>query len=196
MQNGVMRTRVIDRILSLGILVGVVLATGAALAQTQTQPQTQTASARPSYAMPVWEQTLPSAVRFIVLSNFGGAAVLDRNTGLVWEKSPQTVAVTWNGARFTCINKNVGGQKGWRLPSIPELASLLDPSVTAPGPTLPSGHPFTGVQPAGYWSATTSAEDPSEAWFVYFRMGFVDSDSKTFSGQVWCVRGGMNAEKY
>ena len=194
MQNGVMRRRAIDRILSLGILVGVVLSTGAAMAQTQDQ--TQTALVRPSYAMPAWEQTLSGPTRFVVLSNFGGAAVLDRNTGLVWEKVPQTVAVTWNGARFTCINKNVGGQKGWRLPSIPELASLLDPSVTAPGPTLPSGHPFIGVQQAGYWSATTSAEDPSEAWFVYFRMGFVDSDSKTFSGQVWCVRGGMNAEKY
>ena len=190
MQNRVMRTRVIDKILSLGILVGVVLATGAALAQTQT------ASVRPPYAMPSWEQTLPGPTRFVVLSNFGGSAVLDRNTGLVWEKSPHTVAVTWNGARFTCINRNVGGQKGWRLPSIPELASLLDPAVAAPGPTLPSGHPFIGVQPAGYWSATTSAEDSSEAWFAYFRMGFVDSDSKTLSGQVWCVRGAMNADKY
>jgi hypothetical protein len=192
MRNEVVRSSVIDRILSLGILVVVVLAAGVALAQTQPQP----ASVRPSYAMPSWEQTLHGPTRFVVLSNFGGAAVLDRNTGLVWEKSPHTVAVTWNGARFHCINKNVGGQKGWRLPSIPELASLLDPSVAAPGPTLPSGHPFTGIQPAGYWSATTSAEDPSEAWFVYFRMGFVDSDSKSFSGQVWCVRGAMNAEKY
>jgi hypothetical protein len=103
---------------------------------------------------------------------------------------------TWNGARFTCINKNVGGQKGWRLPSIPELASLIDPSVASPGPTLPLGHLFHNVQSAGYWSATTNAEEASDAWFVYFGRGFVDHDGKTHTGHVWCVRGSMNAEAY
>ncbi len=75
-------------------------------------------------------------------------------------------------------------------------ASLIDPSVVPPGPTLPSSHPFQNVQSAGYWSATTSAEDASDAWFVYFGRGFVDHDSKTLTGHVWCVRGVMNAEAY
>jgi hypothetical protein len=145
---------------------------------------------------PNWDKALPSAQRFVVLEAFNNDAVRDNNTGLVWERSPQTATATWNGARFTCINKNVGGQKGWRLPSIPDLASLIDPSVTPPGPTLLSGHPFHNVQPAGYWSATTSAEDSSDAWFVYFGIGFVDSDSKTHTGHVWCVRGVMNADAY
>ena len=145
---------------------------------------------------PNWDKALPVAQRFVVLEAFNNDAVRDNNTGLVWERSPQTATATWNGARFTCINKNVGGQKGWRLPSVPELASLIDPSVAPPGPTLPSGHPFNDVQSAGYWSATTSAEDRSDAWFVYFGIGFVDSDSKTFSGQVWCVRGDMHADQY
>ena len=145
---------------------------------------------------PNWDKVLPAAQRFVVLAAFNNDAVRDNNTGLVWEKSPQTATATWNGARFTCINKNVGGQKGWRLPSIPDLASLIDPSVAPPGPALPSGHPFKNVQSAGYWSATTSAEDSSDAWFVYFGIGFVDNDSKTFSGQVWCVRGGMHADQY
>ena len=143
-----------------------------------------------------WDKALPSTQRFVMLAPFNNAAVRDNNTGLVWEKSPQMAAVTWNGARFTCINKNVGGQKGWRLPSIPDLASLIEPSVAPPGPTLSSGHPFNNIQSAGYWSATTSAEDSSDAWFVYFGIGFVDHDSKTFSGQVWCVRGGTNADTY
>jgi hypothetical protein len=145
---------------------------------------------------PNWDKVLPAAQRFVVLAAFNNDAVRDNNTGLVWEKSPQTATATWNGARFTCINKNVGGQKGWRLPSIPDLASLIDPSVAPPGPALPSGHPFKNVQSAGYWSATTSAEDSSDAWFVYFGIGFVDNDSKTFSGHAWCVRGGMNADAY
>lgn len=145
---------------------------------------------------PNWDKALPSAQRFVLLAVFNNEAVRDNNTGLVWEKSPQTTTATWNGARFTCINKNVGGQKGWRLPSISDLASLIDPSVAPPGPTLPSGHPFHNVQSAGYWSATTSAEDASDAWFVYFGIGFVDSDSKTHTGHAWCVRGGMHAEAY
>lgn len=145
---------------------------------------------------PNWDKALPSAQRFVLLTALNNDAVRDNNTGLVWEKSPQTATATWNGARFTCINKNVGGQKGWRLPSIPDLASLIDPSVAPPGPTLPSGHPFTNIQSAGYWSATTSAEDASDAWFVYFGRGFVDHDSKTHTGHAWCVRGGMTADAY
>lgn len=143
-----------------------------------------------------WDKALPSTQRFVLLAAFNNDAVRDNNTGLVWEKSPQTPTATWNGARFTCINKNVGSQKGWRLPSIPELASLIDPSITSPGPTLLSGHPFKNIQSAGYWSATTSAEDVSEAWFVYFGRGFVDHDSKTHTGHTWCVRGGMNVDAY
>lgn len=145
---------------------------------------------------PNWDKALPAAERFVVLAAFNNDAVRDNNTGLVWEKSPRPAPVTWNGARFTCINKNVGGQKGWRLPSIQDLASLIDPSVAPPGPTLTAGHPFKNVQSAGYWSATTSAEDTSDAWFVYFGIGFVDHDSKTHTGHAWCVRGSMNADAY
>lgn len=86
-----------------------------------------------------WDKVLPAAERFIILKAFTSDAVLDKNTGLVWEMSPQMADAKWNIARFTCINKTVGGQKGWRLPSVPELTSLIDPSVAPPGPTLPQG---------------------------------------------------------
>jgi Protein of unknown function (DUF1566) len=147
------------------------------------------------YATPSWDQTLPAATRFIVLSNFAGAAVLDRNTGLVWEKSPTANTLTWSIARISCLNKSVGGQKGWRLPSIVELTSLVDPSVLFPGPTLQPGHPFLNVAPS-YWSATTNAEVPTNAWAVSFSIGGVTSGSKSELVNVWCVRGGMNADQY
>lgn len=63
----------------------------------------QADSAGSYYPTPSWDQTLPASTRFTVLSNFAGAAVLDRNTGLVWEKSPS------NDARFYCANGRVGG---------------------------------------------------------------------------------------
>lgn len=141
-----------------------------------------------------WDQALPVSQRFVILPAFNSDAVLDKETGLVWEKSPQTTAVSSANVRMTCINKAVGGRKGWRLPSLPELASLVDPSVTSPGPTLPPGHPFVAVQSANYWSASANAENPSLTWGVGFGNGAVLGLSKAFDQRAWCVRGGMNAD--
>lgn len=146
-----------------------------------------------------WDQNLPANQRFVVLAAFNNEAVLDKNTGLVWEKSPQSTGAPWASACFDCLNKVVGRQRGWRLPSIVELTSLLDPSV-GPVPTggliLPAGHPFTNVHSAEYWSATTTAEDPTRAWFVYFEDGHTGSFPKDRTFWVWCVRGGMNTSVY
>jgi hypothetical protein len=43
------------------------------------------------YANPSWDQELPAAQRFIVLSNLNNEAVLDRETGLVWQRTPGSV---------------------------------------------------------------------------------------------------------
>ena len=141
-----------------------------------------------------WDQALPAAQRFVILMAFNSDAVLDKETGLVWERSPQTTAVSSSNVRLTCANKAVGGRKGWRLPSLPELASLVDPSVASPGPTLSSGHPFQNVQSANYWSTSAHAENPALMWGVGFGNGGVLGLSKAFDQRAWCVRGGMNAD--
>jgi hypothetical protein len=141
-----------------------------------------------------WDKTLPASERFVVLSAFNGDAVVDNETGLVWEKSPQAAAVSLLNARMGCANKAVGGRKGWRLPSIPELASLVDPSVASPGPVLPSGHPFQGVQSANYWSASAHVDNPTLMLGVGFNAGAVLGLSKAFDQRVWCVRGGRSSE--
>jgi hypothetical protein len=144
-----------------------------------------------------WDKVISGAGRFTVLSTFGGAAVRDNETGLVWERSPQATPATWNTARPSCAEKVASNRKGWRLPSFPELASLVDPSVSPPGPTLPAGHPFLNVQSDFfYWSATTNAENPTLAWVVVFGNGDVGSINKTNNIQVWCVRGGMQESVY
>lgn len=181
------------RRLMTGFLLGsVLLATGVIADRVQAQ----TTANGPYYATPSWDQTLPSATRFVILSNFKSEAVLDRNTGLVWERSPSEIGRTWPLAKFICIDKTVGGQKGWRLPAVAELTSLVDPSVPYPSPTLPPGHPFTNVQLSHYWSASSNAEDPTHAWFMAFGDGGVFHDLKTFTKHVWCVRGGGNADAY
>jgi hypothetical protein len=65
-----------------------------------------------------WGKKLPGASRFTVLSLFEDAAVRDDETGLVWEKTVETTEMSWTDARAVCADKNVGGRKGWRLPSI------------------------------------------------------------------------------
>ena len=92
-------------------------------------------SVGPYYATPSWDQTLPASTRFIVLSNFNSHAVLDRETGLVWERDPVSahpfaVSGIWEAATTICRQVWTGGRAGWRLPALNELASLFDPSVT------------------------------------------------------------------
>jgi len=143
-----------------------------------------------------WDKKLLSDSRFTVLSAFGGGAVRDNETGLVWETTLDTAEMSWIDARAACVDKDVGNRKGWRLPSIPELASLVDPSIS-PGPTLPIGHPFTNVQSDVYWSMTTNIHNPTSAWLVFFDSGKVTTGYKTITFHVWCVRGAMtNAGGY
>ena len=128
--------------------------------------------------------------RFQVLDEFDGAAVFDKETGLVWEKTPDTTARNWSGANFHCNREvTVGSRFGWRLPTVEELASLVDRSQS--NPTLPAGQPFD-VQSRTYWSATTNANNNNSAWRVSFFNGLVTRGNKTSMNVfVWCVRGGQ-----
>ena len=153
-----------------------------------------TSGVGPYYATPSWDQTLPSSTRFIVLTNMNSQAVLDRETGLVWEQSPSSTLDTWFNQSFHCINLNTGGRTGWRLPTIQELLSLVDRSQS--DPALPSGHPFGNVLSADYWSASTVASGTSFAWTVLFPTGHVHSgfDKSSDTTLAWCVRGGQGVD--
>lgn len=162
----------------------------------------QTVANGPYYATPSWDQTLPAATRFIVLSNMASNAVLDRESGLVWERSPGWSAKTWNGAKAHCQSLVVGNRKGWRLPMIEELGTLVDPSMQ--NPALPTGHPFSFYlnSPPLVWSATAAADDSIAAprfaaWAADFTIGslrlpFFQHDNSQVS--TWCVRGGRGIE--
>lgn len=165
-----------------------------AIGLVATSALAQTTAVGPYYATPSWDQQLPTSTRFIVLSNWASAAVLDRETGLIWEKSPDGTLTSWNGAQLACNTKIVGGRMGWRLPSIQELASLIDPAATHPA--LPPGHPFTPPdQDHFYWSATTTAIDPSRTWAVVFGVASVANGlSKSLTAVAWCVRGGSGVD--
>ena len=181
----------------IGLILGLValgLLAGAALT---AHPAQAVDALGPYYAEPAWDQKIPAATRFVVLTNWNSDAVLDTETGLVWEKSPSvTMQQTWAAARLYCTARTTGNRKGWRLPSMPELASLLHPTGFIAGdPHLQPGHPFLNIE-TGYWSATTNAEFPTRAWAMNTFRGTMEFDPKTFILFVWCVRGGNNADAY
>jgi hypothetical protein len=142
---------------------------------------------------PTWSQTLPAAERFELVLD--GTAVLDKETGLVWEKSPLTSTYQQiNGADNYCCNLNLGGRKGWHVATVEQLLSLVDTSTSDPV-KLPSGHPFTNVQQQGlYWSATVYP-DNTYHWKVNFGSGAADP-SPGPSFRAWCVRGGETNTGY
>jgi len=150
---------------------------------------------------PAWSQKLPGAQRFELVLD--GVAVLDKETGLVWEQSPSIATNDWGFAFGQCASLEVGGRKGWHLPTIEQLTSLIDLSVST-SPKLPAGHPFTAVgTSATYyfwsattyyaWSATTNAPDTTFASVVRFGDGLVGGYVKIDAyNHVWCVRGGQS----
>lgn len=184
-----------------GVMVlsaGLVLLTDSALAGKDDRGDKDHGSATDlSGVTQNWDKTLTGTARFTVLAAFGGAAVRDNNTGLVWEQAPSATQDSQLASAVHCINGvTVGDTKGWRLPSVVELSSLVDPTSTA-AVRLPAGNPFSNVQLTFYWSATTVALDPALAWVANFSNGVVGNGiGKGNPGLAWCVRGPMNADQY
>ncbi len=165
------------------------LAVAATLALGNSPAGAQLFQNGPYYASPSWDQQIPAAQRFVVLSNWGNAAVLDRETGLVWERSPSPELLVWSDALTLCHVLAVGNRLGWRLPSVEELASLVDPTQT---PALPAGHPFRNIQDGReqfYWTATQFETDGTFGYVVNFDGRGVAATGKSNSRNRWCVRG-------
>ena len=118
-------------------------------------------------------------------------AVLDLETGLVWERLPPGTQVPWQQAINSCANRELGGRKGWRLTTQPELNSLID--RTQSNPALPSGHPFQSVQNASYWTATSVATNDGSGSTSAHQLALSSGNgfglSKTTAIFTWCVRG-------
>jgi hypothetical protein len=134
--------------------------------------------------------------RFEVLKAFHGQAVLDRETQLVWQQSPATDFKAFFIASGFCNTLNVDNRLGWRLPTVQELATLVDASVKS-GVPLPSGSPFANVQSSAYWTSTTGAFSPNLLFVVSFLPGAPVVSVTSLSGggflPVWCVRGGLGS---
>lgn len=141
--------------------------------------------------------------------------VLDKETGLVWEQKPyQGDKFPFYSAQQYCMKLTKGGRMGWRLPTIAELGSLIDP--TQSNPALPFAAPFSNVRlDYPYFSSSTDMNIKNTGWetdekgfraFAYGYVRFMGNGSVSAIilvegwtstpdiGYAWCVRGGHMAD--
>ncbi|MBI4848580.1 MAG: DUF1566 domain-containing protein [Nitrospirae bacterium] len=146
-------------------------------------------------------------------TNNGNGTVTDNNTGLMWQRcsigqnnddtcSGTTQSYNWYRASGTyqstynpdsqdvCGDLVRGGYSDWRLPSKKELITIVDYAVPYPGPTINAAY-FPNTSASHYWSSTTNAYNPYDAWLVDFGNGYVSSGYKHSPFYVRCVRGGQ-----
>ncbi len=87
-------------------------------------------------------------------------------------------------------SEQLGGYSDWRLPTSAELQTLLlEPFPCSISPCIVDPI-FAPTAASGYWSSTSFASDPTDAWDVFFGNGLVDGSGKSFGGRVRAVRSG------
>jgi len=102
--------------------------------------------------------------------------VVDHATGLMWQKvgSPNRIVYDDTKAYVDRLNaQKLAGYNDWRLPTIPELMSLLEPEKQLSGLFL---NPVFDKKQRWCWSADgrTKGKDSREsAWDVSFHSGYV-----------------------
>jgi hypothetical protein len=139
--------------------------------------------------MQAWSGKLSPSRRFTLVLD--DVAVLDNETGLVWQRMPSSTTHAWPATRTECASARTGGRLGWRAPTQSELSSLVDPSATFPA--LPPGHPFELTGDTNIWSQTASTQIAGAFFVVGFTSGAVVQELSSTPHRVWCVRGGASS---
>ena len=159
----------------------------------------------PSAEQPSWSRQLDAtggchSARFTcvlpTIADSTGEAVLDHETGLVWEKSPSSTTFTLENADIRCQDLPTGGRVGWRMPKADELLTLLDPAQSnklGSPPALPAGHPFLGVSGVGTYWVTDRGMPPFNSNVnqesVSLDLAIIQTGNATDANRIWCVRG-------
>ena len=143
-----------------------------------------------------WGRQLAASERFAVLATFDNEAVLDKETQLVWQRTPSAAKGDWYQAFTSCLSQGIGGRRGWRLPRFEELVSLQAKNASG-AYVLPAGHPFLNLQsPQLLWTATTF---PNPQYIITAAAVYLIGSgsyyySKTTELSYLCVRGGDGSD--
>ena len=150
-------------------------------------PKIETISAggtKKFHARAVRTVTTPTTITNHFTDN--GDTITDNLTQLVWQKIPNTAALTWEQALVYAEGLTIGTTSDWRLPNIKELQSLNNELATNPSVFAPY---FTGLGVKFYWSSTTLPNQTLSAWYWSTAFGITTYSAKTGTNYVICVRG-------
>jgi len=133
----------------------------------------------------------------------------DMLTGLVWLKRADCLGGDWNSA-VAAVRGLASGQCGlsdgstagaWRMPNRKEMASLADRALNNQADFFATSWTSskTGIAPSAavfdqfiafqyYWTSTTDASDPTEAWTVFSCDFGIYDTAKSATGYTLAVR--------
>jgi hypothetical protein len=119
--------------------------------------------------------------RYLITSSQG--LVTDLRTGLIWQQPMSSEQYTWDSANTYCRGLSLGGMTGFRIPSLKELMTLVDPTRVKPA-IDPTGFPVTPLE----WFWTSSTRSPLGTAAVSFETGGTGYFSGSNRLRVRCVR--------
>lgn len=121
----------------------------------------------------------------------GDGTVTDTETALMWQQATAPGKYSWEAAlAYTdTLVLPVNGHSDWRIPNRNELMTILDYTRSSPA-TPPEIFPDTFY--SSYWSSTTEAALPVNAWKTDFNNGSQSRLLKTSAIYVRGVRGGIS----
>ena len=98
----------------------------------------------------------------------GSTSVHDLATGLTWQRALASGTFGFEAALGYCTHLNLEGHKDWRVPSMPELVTLVDERTSNPAIDR-SAFPATPAD--GFWTSSRFGNKPTDAWHVFFKEG-------------------------
>jgi hypothetical protein len=123
--------------------------------------------------------------------NANDDSVTDMVTKLTWERNAGFSVLEQARAHEPCDAKG----SGWRLPTRVELASLVDFSVTSPGPTMNNVFANDSVfanpsETRAFWTSSHAVCNTLVGWYVDFRTGGTRQQSSAIAAKIRCVKSG------
>ncbi len=116
----------------------------------------------------------------------GAEIVREVLTRLAWQRRPLADLMGYEAAKSACAALSLGGAVDFRLPTVRELATLVDETQTT-APRLAA--PFAAGPSARFWSATVRANPATAAYAVDFATaGVVTEEIASAKLAVRCVR--------
>lgn len=104
----------------------------------------------------------------------------DNYTRLVWQRDGDaTGLVSWEEAQAYCEGLTLGGADTWRLPTIRELATLVDEAQVAPAinrEVFPNTH-YGARSNNWYWASHRARGSSTASWGLNFDDGFTGANS-------------------